>query len=45
MIHTSKSISAGFTVPQHSDHDASWYGTVCMVAACLVLLTTLFLTR
>lgn len=41
MIDTSKSMVFGYAMTQQN-RDASWYGTVGMVAACLGLLTALF---
>ena len=45
MIGTTKSAVFGFPVPQRIEGDASWYGTLCMLAACLGLLTILFFSR
>jgi len=42
MIAPTKSTVFGYPLPQRIEGDASWYGTLWMLAACLGLLTILF---
>jgi len=42
MIGTTKSMQFEYPMPRRLEGDASWYGTVWMVAACLVVLATLY---
>jgi hypothetical protein len=44
MISTTQSTVFGDPVPQRNERDASWYGTLGMLAACLIVLMTLFLS-